>query len=256
VNSLYQLIGIRVDAGGREILHIPELEFSSGRFIAIGGPNGAGKSTLLSVMSGLRQHFSGRCIFNGRDVRAWPRKEFARQVAVVHQTRPVSFPFTVGDIVLMGRTPHARYWLETPEDLQALESALEQTDAAGLRGREFRTLSGGERQRVLLASALAQDPRVLLLDEPTNCLDLHHQVQFYKLLANLRDKGVLVISVTHDLNLAASYADRLLILHGGRRVADGKPEQVITADVMREIFQVEAEFSYNDAGKLWMRYGG
>jgi iron complex transport system ATP-binding protein len=108
-------------------------------------------------------------------------------------------------------------------------------------------------ESTLLASSY---PRVLLLDEPTNCLDLHHQVQFYKLLANLRDKGVLVISVTHDLNLAASYADRLLILHGGRRVADGKPEQVITADVMRKIFQVEAEFSYNDAGKLWMRYGG
>lgn len=256
MSPVYQMTDVRVNAKGKEILHVPELAFRLGEFVAVAGPNGAGKSTLLSVLSGLRKHFTGECFFYGRNIRTWSRKDFSKKVAVVHQGRPVSFPFTVDEVVLMGRTPHMHSWFETGEDLELIEKALEQAGASELRGREFRTLSGGEQQRVILASALAQQPKVLLLDEPTSFLDLHHQVHFYKLLAQLRDAGVLVISVTHDLNLAASYADRLLLLHNGRPVAEGTPQQVITAELMSEVFRVAPEFWKDGAGKIWMRYDG
>lgn len=247
MNPVYKLSDVRVRADGNEILNVPSLAFSAGEFVAIAGPNGAGKSTLLSVLSGLRERFSGECIVWGREIRAWSRREFSRQVAVVHQARPVSFPFSVDEVALMGRAPHARGWFETTQDLEVLEQALAQAGAADLRGREFRTLSGGEQQRVVLASALAQQPKVLLLDEPTSSLDLYHQVQFYKLLAQLRHTGVLVISATHDLNLAASFADRLLLLDRGKVVADGKPEQVATREYIAEVFRV----THEDMSALW-----
>lgn len=255
MNPLYQLSDISVTAGGKQILGIPQLTFDSGEFVAISGPNGAGKSTLLSVLSGLRQDYRGQCLFRGRDAHSWSRKEFSKQVAVVHQGRPVSFSFSVEEIVLMGRMPHLRGWFETSEDLEVLEHALELAGAADLRGRDFRTLSGGEQQRVILASALAQQPKVLLLDEPTTFLDLQNQIHFYKLALRLSESGVLVIAVTHDLNLAAGHAGRLLLLCKGGIAADGPAEQVLTSELIRQVFLVSPEFSKDASGKIWMRYG-
>lgn len=255
MSVLYHLSDVKVTAGERNILSVDQLHLHDGEFVAVAGPNGAGKSTLLSVLSGLRKQFDGKCSYLGRDIHSWPRREFTRSVATVTQTRPVSFPFTVEEVVLMGRTPHASGWFESPDDLLAVQNALQQTGSLSLSGRDFRTLSGGEQQRVILAAALAQNPRVLLLDEPNSFLDLHHQIQLYKLLCELRDSGTLVVIITHDLNLAAAHATRLLLLQDGEIVADDRPETVITAETIRSVFRVEAELHRNRSGNVWVHYG-
>ena len=255
MNAVYSLSGVRVDAGSRDILNIANLTFAGGQLVTIAGPNGAGKSTLLSVLSGLRKTFDGECLYRGRDVRSWPRRLFAREVAIVLQNPSVSFPFVTDDVVLMGRMPYSRGWFESLEDLAAVEEALRKTGANELKGRDFRTLSGGEQQRVLLAAALAQEPKVLLLDEQTAYLDLQYQVYLYRLLLELRNSGVLVITITHDLNLAAAHSDRMLLLKDGHIVADGAPEAVLTADLIQSVFRVEAQLHCSEGGKTWIRYG-
>jgi iron complex transport system ATP-binding protein len=252
---LFDVFDLRVTHGLRTVLSIDRLSVNAGELLAVSGPNGAGKSTLLSVLSGLNPHFQGRCLFRDRDVRSWARREFAKEIAVVHQSRPTSFPFTVEEVVLMGRSPHSTSWFENPFDVANVDQALSQAAANDLRGREFRTLSGGEQQRVLLAAALAQEPKVLLLDEPLTFLDLQHQLHLYHLLAALRDCGVLIICVTHDLNLAAAYADRLLLLKEGRCVADGRPGDILTPALIHDVFEVQSEFWRNEEGRIWMRYG-
>lgn len=255
MKPVYELARLQVTAGSRAILAVDELHFYRGELVTIAGANGAGKSTLLSVLSGLRRQFNGGCLFRGRDVREWPRLEFSRAVTFVTQSHPVPFPFKVEEVVLMGRTPHATGWFESPEDLAAVEEALERTNSSMLRGRDFRTLSGGEQQRVILAAALAQHTEVLLLDEPSSFLDLHHQIQLYKLLSELRDSGTLIVMITHDLNLAMAHADRLILLQDGALVADGKAERVMTAEMIRNVFGIETEVQRSASGGLWMRYG-
>jgi iron complex transport system ATP-binding protein len=158
-------------------------------------------------------------------------------------------------VVLMGRTPYAGGLFESPEDWAAVERAMELTDTLEFRARDFRALSGGERQRVVLASALAQEPRALLLDEPTTFLDLQHQLTIYELLRRLSRDGLLVIAVTHDLNLAAAYSDRVVALKKGRVAADADPCKALTKEKIREVFGVEAEWLARPNGKAWIAYG-
>lgn len=255
MNPVFELARLHVTAGKRTILAVAELRLYHGELVTIAGANGAGKTTLLSILSGLRQQFSGSCLYLGRDVREWPRRDFARKVTVVTQSHPVPFPFKVEEVVLMGRTPHANGWFESPEDLAAVEEALERTGSSMLRGRDFRTLSGGEQQRVILAAALAQHTEILLLDEPSSFLDLHHQIQLYKLLSELRDSGRLIVMITHDLNLAMAHSDRLLLLQEGALVADGPAERVMNAEMIRNVFGVETQLQRSVSGGLWMHYG-
>jgi iron complex transport system ATP-binding protein len=147
----------------------------------------------------------------------------------------------------MGRTPYGGGWFESPADFELVEQAMDITDTLAFRSRDFRSLSGGERQRVVLASALAQKPETLLLDEPTTFLDLKHQMSLYRLLADLGRQGMLVIAVTHDLNLALQFADRALVLHQGHVAADGVPAEVFTPRLIRDIFEVDATLN---AGRL------
>jgi iron complex transport system ATP-binding protein len=191
------------------------------------------------VLAGLRAPYRGACSYKGVEVSAWKRRDFARSVAFLPQSVKIEFPFTVEEVVMMGRTPYARGWLETAQDHAAVQQALEVTDATGFVGRDFRTLSGGERQRVILASALAQEPETLLLDEPTTFLDLKHQLSMYRLLAKLGEK-LLVVTVTHDLNLALQFSSRMLILQDGRLAADGETAQVLSADNVERVFGVHA----------------
>jgi iron complex transport system ATP-binding protein len=156
----------------------------------------------------------------------------------------------------MGRTPYCDGLFESPEDGEAVEEAMRTADTLQFRARDFRTLSGGERQRVVLASALAQRPRVLLLDEPTTFLDLKHQLSIYSLLRDLCRAGLLVIAVTHDLNLAATYSDRVVLLDAGRVAADAAPAAVVTAPIVRQTFGVEIEVRAGREGKPWVLYGG
>jgi iron complex transport system ATP-binding protein len=212
--------------------------------IAIAGPNGAGKSTLLGVLAGLRTPYRGSCTYKGAEVSKWKRRDFARRVAFLPQSVKIEFPFTVEEVAMMGRTPYGSGWLgsgwtESDRDRAAVEHALEVTDAVHFRDRDFRTLSGGERQRVILASALAQEPETLLLDEPTTFLDLKHQLSMYRLLSDLAAR-LLVVAVTHDLNLAMQFSSRILILDAGVLAGDGETAQVLNAERIHRVFGVHA----------------
>jgi len=178
--------------------------------------------------------------------------ELARRVAFVPQETHMVFPFTVGEIVMMGRLPHrtAGVFFDTPRDAEWTERAMELTDTATLSRKTFNELSGGERQRVVLASALAQNPETLLLDEPTVYLDLKHQIQFYDILERLNaERHMTIIGVTHDVNLAARYARRVIAIRAGTLVTDGSPHEVLTPEHLYDIFEITATIVQSPAGR-------
>ena len=241
--------------GRREVLRGLSAAFGAAEFTAVAGPNGAGKSTLISVMAGAREDYGGSCRFDGREDPAWRKRDFAKRIAYIPQTVAVEFPFSCEEVVYMGRTPHCRGLFETEDDRRAVARALRLADAEAFAPRPFKELSGGERQRVVLASALAQEPAVLLLDEPTTFLDLKHQVAIYGLLRRLaRESGAAVIAVTHDLNLAAAYADRVLLLADGEIRADGHPAAVVTEELIRDVFETAVRIQQGPGGRPWMSY--
>jgi iron complex transport system ATP-binding protein len=252
VSLVFQLEGVGVILGDARILENVCLEFRAEEMTAIVGPNGAGKSTLMSVLSGFRREYEGRCRFHGREICEWKKPELARRMALVPQMVRLEFPFTGEQVVFMGRTPYCNGLFESPADREAVRRAMELTDAAPFAQRPFQALSGGERQRIVLAGALAQEPAVLLLDEPTTFLDLKHQIQTYGLLRRLAREGMAVIAVTHDLNLASSYANRIVVLSHGRVAADGTPDEVIRGDLLREVFEVDVEIRPDHAGRPWV----
>jgi iron complex transport system ATP-binding protein len=255
VSALYELQGVCMRYGAAEILRGVTLDLSPGSLVTLAGPNGAGKSTLLGILAALRPGFSGTCRFGGRDVRQWTRRALARDVAFVPQSLKVEFPFTAEQVVLMGRTPYCDGLFESDADWREVDRALSLTDAVAFRKRDFRTLSGGEKQRVILAAALAQTPRVLLLDEPTTWLDLRHQIALYQLLRRLCGEGMLVVAVTHDLNLAAAYSDRVILLDGGAVAADAVPGEALSAERIQSVFGVTARVAEAD-GRQWILYAG
>jgi iron complex transport system ATP-binding protein len=241
--------------GTAEVLSSVSLTFPGPEMVSLTGPNGAGKSTLLGIMANLRRGFTGECLYRGKPVSRWRRAAFARSVAFVPQALRLDFPFTAEQVVLMGRTPYAGGLFETAGDWAAVERALRLTGTLEFRHRDFRSLSGGERQRVVLASALAQEPETLLLDEPTTYLDLEHQLSIYRLLrALVEEERMLVIAVTHDLNLAAAFSHRVLALKRGRLMADALPCDALSAARIREIFQVEAEWVTRADGRPWITF--
>ena len=219
LHPVYSLRNVSMRYGHNNVLQQISAEFNAGEFVAIAGPNGAGKSTQIGIMAGLRPRYGGTCKLLGREVISWTRREFARRVSVVLQSVRVDFGFTAEQIVLMGRTPFADALFESERDATEVGRAMEMTGTREFRHRDIRTLSGGERQRVIIAAALAQSPEVLLLDEPTTFLDIEHQLSIYRLLRDLSQSGVLVIAVTHDLNLAAQFSDRILLLRAGELIA-------------------------------------
>jgi iron complex transport system ATP-binding protein len=240
--------------GPRRVLSNVSAEFAAARMSTIVGPNGAGKSTLLGILAGLRDSFEGSCTYRGREIRKWGRRAFARSVAFVPQSLRLEFPFTADQVVMMGRTPFGDGLFEAPGDRDAVDRAMAITDTEPFRNRDFRTLSGGERQRVVLASALAQSPEFLLLDEPTTFLDLKHQLSTYRLLRDLCGQGLGVITVTHDLNLALTYSDRVLLLNDGRVEADGDPHAVLTAQNVDRVFGIRATVHQLSGESAWIAY--
>ena len=213
-----------------------------GEFVAVLGPNGSGKSTLLRALCRLHPLQSGHVSFLGRPLASIKQRELARQLALVRQESFVSFDFTVREVVTMGRLPYLGRWQqESAADLALIDGYLAQTRIANLADRPMHALSGGERQRVFLAQALTQEPELLLLDEPTNHLDINHQIEVLDLVREQnRQRQLTVIAVLHDLNLAALYADRLLVLHEGRLVADGGPSDVLTRGMIEQVYGCRA----------------
>jgi iron complex transport system ATP-binding protein len=222
-----------------------DLAVEAGAFLGIIGPNGAGKSTLLRLAAGLIAPASGEITLDGRSLRALPRKQIARLLGYVPQQARLDFPFSVADVVMDGRNPHlGRFQVGGVADRQIVWEAMEQTGILPLAERNVQTLSGGEKQRVLIARALAQQPRVLLLDEPTANLDLHHQHAILRLVRRLaEEQGLAVVAAVHDINLAARYCDQLAVLMNGRIVATGTPAATITHALLADVFAVDAEIA-------------
>ena len=208
------------------------------QFHAVLGPNGSGKTTLVRIALGSLLPLVGRADVIGRPASSWPRQELARLVGVVPQREDNLFPQRVRETVLLGRYPHLSLWgRERPEDHAAVERALAACDALHLADRWLWTLSGGEYQRVRVARALAQEPKLLVLDEPGMSLDLRHEMALFELVRSLVDtQGLGVLMITHDLNLAARFADSLLLLEGGRPIASGAPSEVLTQQTVEKVF--------------------
>lgn len=215
-----------------------ELVVPAGSLYAILGPNGSGKSTLLRLLLGALVPTSGAVLYDGRPVRAWGRRQLARRIGVVAQGEDAVFPLTVRELVDMGRYPHLGPWRrEGAADRHAVEEAMARCDVLDLAGRPFGTLSGGERQRTRIARALAQQPATLVLDEPTASLDVRHEMAIFELLGALAERdGVTVVLVTHNLNLAARYAHRLLLLDRGRAAAEGAPGRVLRRSILESVY--------------------
>ncbi|MCK4613900.1 MAG: ABC transporter ATP-binding protein [Thermoplasmata archaeon] len=222
-------------------------ELKKGEVLGIIGPNGSGKTTLLRCINMTLEPEMGTVLIDGRNILEMDRKEVARHIGVVPQSPAFSFPFSVFDVVLMGRTPWLnRFSWESSGDIDIARRAMEITGTLSLAARPIDELSGGEKQRVIIAKALAQQPEILLLDEPTLHLDINHQLEILELIKKLaKEKGLMVVLVSHDLNLAARYSDRLLLLKEGKIFSTGPPGDVITEEGIREVYGVGAEISFN-----------
>ncbi len=220
------------------VLHDISLTVEPGEVIALIGPNGAGKSTLLRVAAGVLQPVAGQAYIDGVDLGTLSPKQRAQCIAVVPQDAPMPSGLFVREMVALGRTPYVRTLFgPTARDRAAVEWAISVAGVVPLADRFVDELSGGERQRVIVARALAQQPRLLLLDEPTANLDLHHQVAMLELVRGLtREQGLAVVAAVHDLQLAALYCDRAALLHEGRIVSQGAPETVLTAPLLEQTF--------------------
>ncbi|MFI9012101.1 ABC transporter ATP-binding protein [Actinosynnema sp. NPDC053489] len=238
-------------AGGHLVLDGVSVACAPGTTLGLLGPNGAGKSTLLRLLAGLLAPTAGVATLDGEPLSGLPRRVVARRVAVVEQQADTQVDLSVRDVVRLGRVPHRRAWsAESEEDGRAVREALAATGLTGRADQSWHTLSGGERQRVQLARALAQQPRELLLDEPTNHLDIAHQLDLLALVAALPITSVIAL---HDLNLAAMFCDRLVVLRAGRVVAAGTPDEVLTEELVADVYGVRTEITTLD-GRPHVRF--
>lgn len=244
---------VTVEIAGRSI--VADITLHAEReVVGLIGPNGSGKSTVLRTVYRMLRPASGRVTAAGRDVWESNAREAARVTAAVVQDGPSDLELTVAECVATGRIAYGRLLgADTKADVDAIRRAMELAGVTGFADRDMSTLSGGERQRVQLARALAQEPRILVLDEPTNHLDIQHQLE---LMALVRSLAVTTVVTLHDLNLAAAYCDRLVVLSGGAVVATGEPADVLTPDLLRKVFGVQAMGIKNPlTGRLQLVYG-
>jgi iron complex transport system ATP-binding protein len=243
--------GLRVGYDGRAVIRGADLVLQRGEFAGLIGPNGAGKTTLLRTLAGRMRPDVGQVLLEGRPIAQRARREVARLLAVVPQLSTPPFEFTVREIVAMGRTPHlGRLQGEQDRDRAAINRALDLTDTAVLADRPVTELSGGEFQRVVIARALAQEAPVMFLDEPVAHLDIGHQAAIFDLLVRLnREEGRSILCVSHDLNLAAQYCDRLIVLADGRTVAEGVPEDVLTEERIADLYGARVHVDIGPHGR-------
>ena len=238
---------IRIDIEGIEfgysanpVLKNINLSVNGPQLLSIIGPNGVGKSTLIHCINKILKPTGGTVMVDGIGVDGYTLKEMARKVGYVPYSSSDTFPLTVFDTVLLGRHPHAG-WRTSDEDLETVADVLDRLGIQDLAMRYFDELSAGQRQRVMLARGLVQKPRVIMLDEPTSNLDIRHQLGISRTLKELsRTDGIMVIMISHDLNIAARYSDHVVLMYGGRVFSVGTPEEVLTEDNIREVYGVES----------------
>ena len=244
--------GLRYEVDAKSLLDGVDLHVERGQFVGLIGPNGAGKTMLLRAIAGVLHYSEGVVLLDGTDVKNGSPKDIARAMALVPQVAPYTQGFTALELVLMGRYPHmGRFQIEGREDNLIARDAMRLTETEQFTDRTLDTLSGGERQRIFVSRALAQQPHVLLLDEPTSNLDVLHQLKVISLVRKMVDDGLTAIAAIHDLQMAARYCDRLVLMKDGRIVAKGSPEEVLTPEAIQVSFSVKAAV-YRDpvAGSL------
>ncbi|MEM8485277.1 MAG: ABC transporter ATP-binding protein [Bacteroidota bacterium] len=241
---IFSASNLSVYLQGTRILDDLQFTLQAGQLIGIIGPNGSGKTTLLRAISGLLP-YEGTLAFKGEAVADWDTRKRAQAMAVLPQVSSITFDFRVRDYVTLGRLPH-KGWLENEnkDDLSQVDAVLEMLDLVGLADRTLPSLSGGERQRVLLAQALVQETETLLLDEPTSHLDVYHQFDLLKRLRGLVTAGKTVVVVFHDLTMAARFTDTLLALKDGRLVAAGATREVLTTQLIQDLFGMATTLTY------------
>ena len=242
MNAIIKAQNISVSINEKEIVHGISLDIPEGKVTAIIGPNGCGKSTTLKALSRILP-YKGSVTFKGQEMSTISQREFAKCLAILTQSPQAPSDLTVNDLVEMGRFPHRGFLGRAgKDDKEHVEWALEQTGVKEMRYRLLNTLSGGERQRAWIAMALAQRPEVLLLDEPTTYLDICHQLEIMQLITRLNQElGLTVVMVVHDLNHAIMYADHVVVVKAGKLVTSGAPREIITADLLAEVFKVKAD---------------
>ncbi len=234
----FELTGVSAGYNGKTVLKSITLTFGQGELLALIGPNGAGKTTLSRLLYKAIKPSAGRVVFDGKNVWKYKETDFARKVAHVGQSERIAWPFTVGQIVEMGRFAH-RGWIApyTARDRSIINEALSVTGLLDLTNRPVDTLSGGEVQRALLARAIAQQPRFFILDEPVTHLDIKYQIDVLDTARSLADSGLGVIVCLHDLSLTGLYADRVVLVDNGEIRIQGSPEQVLVKDIIEEVYR-------------------
>lgn len=239
---------ISLSYGVKEILKDVSIEAESKEFIGVIGPNGSGKSTLLKCIYRILKPDKGCVMLDGCKVQEMSYKSSAKKMAVVAQHNYYNFDFSTREVVLMGRSPHKKAMeRDHATDYAIVNEALDAVGMSNFADRSFSTLSGGEQQRVILARALAQQTPYLIMDEPTNHLDITHQLQLLKIIKNL---NITVISAIHDLNIAAMFCDRIYVMKDGKIIANGSPREVLTRELIREVYQVESEIVEDSRGNM------
>lgn len=237
---------------GNKVVDAVSFSAEAGEFFIVLGPNGAGKSSLLKLIAGIEKPQSGRIDILGKPKAHYSGRELAKIVALVAQQAPIDFPFSVSETVLMGRSPHlGLLGIESKKDYALAAEAMSFTGVDQFADRRLDQLSGGERQRVMIARAICQEPKIILLDEPTNALDPAHQLKIMDLMERFRqEKKTTVIMVSHDLNLAAMYSDRLLLMKNGRVVVIGTPAEVFSPEYLEKSYECELLIDENPVGKV------
>ena len=248
-----ELSQLCIDIQAKRIVEDVSLNVSAGEIVGLIGPNGSGKSTLLRSVYRMLKPSAGLVNLGGNDVWKLSAKASAQRTGVVVQEHSSEFDFSVNEVVVMGRTPHKKpFERDNKKDLGLCYESLERVGMSLFAERSFSTLSGGEKQRVLVARALTQQPKLLVLDEPTNHLDIHYQLELLELVTSL---GITTLLTLHDLNLAANYCQRLYLLSEGQIVASGNCSSVLTPDLLREVFKVEAvPFKHPVSGKMQLSF--
>jgi iron complex transport system ATP-binding protein len=234
----------------KPVLDGVSLAVGKGEMVGILGPNGSGKTTLLKIFSAVLKG-RGEVKVNGRSIETYGKRELSRLFAMVPQDNQILFPYTVAEIVLMGRASyHSPLALEGERDIEVARASMELTDCLSFADRYLHELSGGEKQRVIIARALAQEPEILLLDEPSAFLDLKHQVQVFELMRRLnRERGLTIVAALHDLNLAALFFPRLVMLRDGRIYRDGSPQEVLTENTIEEVYGIRVHIEPDPSGE-------
>ena len=243
----------------KEVIENLSVDFEQGEFIALLGPNGAGKSTLLKSIIGFLIPEKGEVLIKNKSVSNWNKKDLARNISFIPQDFKLQFDYLVEDLVLMGRFPYVGYWQSySQKDQEITQNVLKQLDLFKLRKKQFSQLSGGERKRVTIARALAQETDILLMDEAFANLDINHQLEIMQLLSeiNLKQKK-LIILVSHNINLASEYCQRILMMKEGKLIADGYPEEIITTENLKELYETNLKIIPNPlTGKPNLIYPG